>query len=151
MMLGENLDSEMTLLNIDVGMLLDGLDERALYGMTCIVGVMEDAEFGVSSFAMQVVFAIFILVEVYTPFHELANLFGGFGDDKFHGLRVGEPVARYHRVVDMFLEIIKFEVGYRRNAALCKVGVRFLKFTLTDQCHLSGMCYLEGVTHACDA
>ena len=150
-MLGEDLDGKMTLQDIDVGMLPDSLDEGTLYGVASVVGVMEDAEFGVPSFAMQVVFAIFILVEIYAPFHKLADLFGGFGDDKFHGFRVGEPVAGYHRVVDMFLEIIKFEVGYRRNAALCKVGVRFLKFTLADQCHLSGMCYLEGVTHTCDA
>ena len=141
----------MTLQNIDVGMLPDSLDQCALYGVASVVGMMEDAEFGMSSFAMQVVFAIIILVKIYAPFHKLTNLFGGFGDDKFHGLRVGEPVARYHRVVDMFLEIIKFEVGYRRNAALSKVGVRFLKFTLADQCNFAGMCHLEGVAHTCDA
>ena len=141
----------MTLQNIDVGMLPDSLDEGTLYGVASVVGVMEDSEFGVPSFAMQVVFAIFILVEIYAPFHELTDLFGGFCDNKFHGLRVGEPVARYHRIVDMFLEIIKFEVGYRRNAALSKVGVRFLKFTLADQRNFAGVCYLEGVTHACDA
>ena len=89
MMLGEDLDGEMTLQNIDVGMFPDGFDESSLNGMARIVSVMENAEFGMSSFAVQVVFSIYILVEIYAPFHELTDLFRSFGDDKFHGLRVG--------------------------------------------------------------
>ena len=74
MVLGDDFDGEMFLKDGDVGVLSDGLDEAVLDFGTGVVLVMEDAELGVTAFAVQVEFAFFVFIEVYTPFDELLDL-----------------------------------------------------------------------------
>ncbi len=67
MVLRQYFDCEMILKYGDVGVLLDGLNQAILYFGTCIVFMVQDAEFGMSPFTVQVEVAFLVLVEVYTP------------------------------------------------------------------------------------
>ena len=112
MVLGDYLDGEMILENVDVGIGAHGLDEALLDFESGVVGVMEYAEFGMSTFAVQVESSVGAFVEVDTPFHKLAYLCGGFRHHLAHGFRVAEIVAGHHCVVDMFFKVVDFKVGH---------------------------------------
>lgn len=104
-----------------------------------------------TAFAVQVELALLVAVEIDAPLNELLNLFRGILDNKFDRLGVAQPIAGHHGVVYMFFEIIYFEVGDTRNAALRQVGVGFLKFTLANQRNFARMSYFECKTHAGNA
>ena len=54
MVLCQYFDGEMILKYSDVRVLLDSLNQTVLYFGTCVVFMMQNAEFGMTSFAMQV-------------------------------------------------------------------------------------------------
>ena len=104
-----------------------------------------------SALAVQVEVAIGLAVEIDAPLHELLDLLGGIAHNELNGLGVREPVASYHRVVNVLVKIINGKVCDRRYTTLSQVGVRFLKFALTDQGYTASVGYLEGEAHACYA
>ncbi len=151
MVLGDDLDCEMIFVDVDVRISLDGLYEALLNLEAGIVGMMKNTEFAVSALAVEVVVAILILVEVHAPAYELAYLLGSAFHHLFHGLRVAEPVAGHHGVVDMFVEIVNLKIGHRGNAALGKRRIGLVESRFAHQCHtclLAG--HFKGKTHAGD-
>ena len=61
---------------------------------------------------MKVKRSVGILVEIDAPANELPDLPGGALDDLIDRLGVAQPVARDHRIVDMFVEIIDLQIGH---------------------------------------
>ena len=149
--LRQYLDGEVVVQHFDVRVGLHGAYQGRLYLCSRVVGVVQDAELRVSALAVQVEVAVLLAVELHAPLHHLAYLLGAALDHEFHGLRVAQPVACHHRVVDMLVEVVEFEVRDGGHAALCKVGVGLFQFGLAYQRDASGTCHLERETHAGNA
>ncbi len=88
------------------------LDKSALDLKSGIVGMMEDSEFGVPSFTVQVKAAILLAVELNAPFQQLLDLLRGLAHHFAYSLSVAEPVAGYHSVFNMFFEIVDLKICY---------------------------------------
>ena len=153
MVLGDDLHGEVVLLDLDVRITAHGLHQSTLDFGTRVVGMMEDAELGMSALAVQVEGAIFLLVEVHTPADEFLDLLRSLAHHLFDGGTVGDVVAGYHRVLDMLIEVVEFEVRHGGHATLGERGVRLVERGLTDHTDtaLVGTGHFQGVAHACHA
>ena len=147
MVLGEDFHGKMVFKHVDIGVVLDGLDERYLDFVTGVVGMVQDAEFAVTALAVQVKLALLVAVKVHAPPQQCLDLVRRLGDDFLHGFGVVEPVARNHRVVDVLVKVVHFHVGHRGDAALGEVGVGLFHLGLAHQCHSSRLCHLQGKAH----
>ena len=110
--LRDYLHGEVVLLNVDVGAGAHRSHKAALYLGTRIVGVVQDAELGVSALAMQVELAVLLAVEVDAPLHELGNLLRRIAHHLLYGTAVADEVARYHRVFYMLVEIVDCKISH---------------------------------------
>ena len=112
--------------------------------------MVQDAEFGVATFTVQVELSVGVLVEVDTPRDEFLNLCRGIAHDLFHGFAVADVVARNHRVLDVLVEIVDQQVGHTGNATLSLGRVGLFECRLADDGNLALLCpcHLEGITHA---
>ncbi len=104
-----------------------------------------------AAFAVKVEHAVFVAVEIHAPFEQLLDLFRSLGDNLTNCDGVGKPVAGNHRVLNMFFEVVEFQICYRRNAALGECGVGFVKGGFTHQGHTTSIGHLKGKTHTGDA
>ena len=116
-------------------MLFDGLDEAGLYLCARVVLVVQDAEFRVTALAVQVEGAVLLLVEVDAPLDEFLDLSGGVAHHFLHGGAVADPVARYHGVFDVLLEVVHRQVGHRSDATLGEIRVGLFHAGLADEGH----------------
>ena len=149
--LSDDLDGKMVFVDVDVGMRPDSLDKTLLYLVARVVGVVEYTEFRMSALAVKVEIAFFVLVEIDTPADKLFDLGRRALDDHLDGSRVAEPVARDHRVMDMFIEIINLEICHRSDTALCQSCVGFIESRFTYQRHTACTGHFKRKTHAGDA
>ena len=111
---------------------------------------MQDAEFGMPSFAVKVELAVLLLVEVYAPAYEFLDLVRCASYDHLHCFPVVDPVAGNHCIFNMFVEIVYQQVGYRSNASLREIGVRFFQLCLADDGYFPFIGYLQSEAHAGD-
>ena len=148
--LGDDFDGEVILQNLDVGTTAHGSHESALDFGTRVVGVVQDAEFGVSAFAVQVELSVGVLVEVDAPLDEFLNLCRGIAHHLFHGFAVADVVARNHCVLNVLFKVIDQQVGDAGDAALRFGCVCLLECGLADDGDFPFLCpcHLEGITHA---
>ena len=72
--------------------------------------MVQDTEFGVAAFAVQVKFSLFVLVELYAPVYKCLDLLRRFANHLLYCLPVTYPVAGNHGVFDMFVKIVNREV-----------------------------------------
>ena len=131
----------------DVGMLLYGFNQAVLYFRAGIVLVVQDTEFRVSAFFVQVEFSAIFFVEVHSPFNKLIDLFGGVAHHFFHSFTVAYPVSGNHGVFDVLIEIIYCQVGDGSDAALCKISVCLFQTGFADEGYCSFMRHLKRKTH----
>ena len=110
--LRDYLHGEVVLLHVDVGAGAHRSHKSALYLGARVVGVVQDAELGVSALAVQVELAVLLAVEVHAPFHELGNLLRRIAHHLLYGTAVADEVARYHRVFDMLVEIVDCKISH---------------------------------------
>ena len=94
--------------------------------------MVEDAELGVASLPVEVEAAVFLTVEVHFPAQEVGDSLRGPFHHLLHGLRVAQPVAGHHRVVDMLVEIVYLEIGDAGNSSLGIIGVGLVECRLAD-------------------
>ena len=134
-MLSDDLHGEVMLEDLDVGVALHLLYQAELNLGAGVVGVVKDAEFRVATLAVQVVGAVGLAVEVYTLSHEEVNPFGGMAHHLGHCLRIREPVAGHHRVVDMFVEVVDFKIRHTRHSTLGQIGVGLFESGLAYKGH----------------
>ena len=150
MVLGDDFHSEVVFEHLDVGIVSDRLDESSLDFEACVVGMVEDSEFGMSSFPMKVEVAVFVLVEIDTPVDEFPDLFRRIAYHLLHRIAVGDVVACNHGVLNVFLKIIDEEVGDRSDASLRLGSVGLIDGGFTDDGDFTFFCpcHLEGITHS---
>ena len=110
--LRDYLHGEVVLLNVDVGAGAHRSHKAALYLGARVVGVVQDAELGVSALAVQVELAVLLAVEVDAPLHELGNLLRRIAHHLLYGTAVADEVARYHRVFYMLVEIVDCKISH---------------------------------------
>ena len=125
--LGDDFHGKMVFLDDDVGAAAHCLHQPTLYLGSRIVGMVEDAELGVSTLPMEVEVAVVLAVEVHAPVHQFADLFRSVLHYLFHRLGVTDIVTRNHGVLYMLLEIVEFQIGDRCDASLCKGGVGLIQ------------------------
>ena len=149
--LSDDFYSEMVLINVDVGIVSHSLHESALNLSTSVVGMVENAELGVSSFTVEVKGTIFLLVKIHAPLHQSLDACRTAFDHLFYGFWVTDPVACYHCVFDMLLEVIYKQICYGGNTSLCFCSVSFFKGSLAHNSYLTFLSsrYFESVTHTC--
>ena len=112
MVLGDEVDGELVFFQLDIGVVVDCLQESAFDFGTGIILVVQDAELGVSALTVQVEGAVVFLVEVHAPLHELLYLLGCHAHHLFHGLAVGDVVAGDDGVGDMLVEGVYLHVRH---------------------------------------
>ena len=100
----------MIFLDVDVRIVAHGFHQSALNLGSRVVGMVQDAELAVSSLAVKVELAVLLLVEIDTPLHQLLDLFRCFGDNLLHGFVVADVVASNHCILDVFVEVVHFEI-----------------------------------------
>ena len=148
MVLCQYLNGEMIFDNCNIGMPLYGSDKTVLYFGAGIVFVVENAEFRVPSFAVQVELAFFIFIKIHSPVDERFNLCGSFAYDFFYGGAIAYPVTGNHRIFYVFIEIVYQQIGDRGYSSLCKIGVGFFQTAFTDKGYFSFVCHFQGKTHS---
>ena len=99
--------------------------------------MVQDAELGVASLAVQVKLTVVLTVEVDTPVDELLDLLGRHRHYLLYGLGVADVVTGYHGVLDMLFEIVFQQIGYRRYSALGEVSVSFVERCLAYHADLT--------------
>ena len=135
MVLGDDLYGKVIFEYIDIGVGTHRFHKSALNLCTRIISVVEDTEFGVSAFTMEVEGAVIFLVEVHTPIDELLDLLWCLAHYLLYGCRVAKPIARHHGVVDMLLEVIDEHIGYTGYTSLCLAGVGLFEGRLAAKCN----------------
>ena len=135
-MLSYDLYGEIIFKQVNVRILPDFLYEALLNLESGVVGVVKNTEFGVAALAVKIEASVFLAVEIDSPFKELTYLFGGARNHFSHGVGITEPVTGDHRVVNMFFEVIDFEVGNRSYAALRERGIGLIYTGFAYQSHL---------------
>lgn len=153
MVLGNDLDGKMVFTDVNVGMVFDGFHESTLYLSTGVIGMVEDTELRMTAFAVEVELTIALFVEIDSPVDQFGDLLRCHTHHLFYGSAVGNVVTRYHRVFDVLVEIVNFQVGHTGNTALRKGGVRLIEGCLANEANLTfmGTCHLQSVTHTGDA
>ena len=117
-MLRDDLYGEVVFEHLNLRIVAYGVHQAALYLKTGVVLMVEDAELGVAALAVQVEGTVGLFVEVDAPLHEVVDGCGSVLYHMLHRLRVGEPVAGHHGVVDVLCKVVDLEVGHRGYAAL---------------------------------
>ena len=151
MVLRQDFDGEVVLEDFNIGVCLNGTDKAVLYFCARIIFMVQDAEFRMSAFAMEVEISIRILVEIHTPTDQFLNLLRRVPNDLLHGGAVAQPISGNHRVFDMLVEVIYNQVRDRSDAALCEIGVRLFQSGLAHEGDASFVRHLQGKTHSGDA
>ena len=111
-MLSYDFNGKIALKHFDVLVSSHSFHQSSLNLRTCVVSMMKNTEFRVSTLAMQVECTILFLVEVHSPLHQVANSFRRLSDYLSHSLRVGDVVAGNHCVFNVFFKIVNQKVSY---------------------------------------
>ena len=147
--LGNDFHGEMVLLHLNVFTGTYGFHQSTLYLSTRIVGMVQDAELGVTALAVQVELSIVLTVEVHTPLYQFLDLRRCVPDHLLHGSAVTDVVARNHRVLDVFLKVVNSQVRHAGHTTLCKRRIGLVEACLTDDADRAfmGSGHLQCVAH----
>ena len=151
MVLRDDVDGELALLDLNIGVRPCCLQQATLNLLACVVLVVQDAELAVAALAVQIeTVALVVEVEIHTVLHQLADAVGGFADGHLHHIAVADAVTCHQRVVDMFVERITV-VHHSRYAALGITCAAFRGVALGEDAHLAIGRHLQGEAKACNA
>lgn len=133
MVLGDDFYGEMVLEDVDVGVVAYTVHQALLYLETGIVGMVEDAELAVASLTVKVERTVVAAVEIDTVFYQEPYLLRRTRDHLPDRFGVAEPVAGYHGVLDVLVEIVHAQVGDRCHPPLGQRGVGLVERSLAHQ------------------
>ena len=142
--LGDEVDGELVFLEFDIGMVGDSLQETALDFGTGVVFMVQDAEFAVPSFAVEVEASATVLVEVDAVLHKLLDTFGSFANGHLHHFAVADAVAGDEGVLDMFVETVVI-VHHGGDSPLGIFGGAFGGVGLGEDAHLAVVGDFQGI------
>ena len=111
-MLRDNLDSEVVLLDVNIGIVANSLHQSTLNLGTRVVGMMQDAKLRVSALTMQVEVTIFLTVEVNPPPRQFLNLLRSHTHHLLNGFAVADEVASNNGIGNMLVEGIQLQIGH---------------------------------------
>ena len=153
MMLGDDFHGKVVFLDLNVRCVAHRLHQATLYLCTRVVGMVQNSELRVSTLTVQVKVAILLPVKVHSPLHQFGYLLRSVAHHLFHRSLVADIVARNHRVFDVLVKVIYFEVSNRCHTALGKRGVGLIERCLAYHAYFTLMCscYLKGITHTGNA
>ncbi|MPN38799.1 hypothetical protein SDC9_186324 [bioreactor metagenome] len=146
MMLSKDFYCEMIVVNINIGMVPDGLYQACLYFGAGAVFVVQNPKFGMAAFPVQVKISFFVFIEIYTPADQLLDLRRSFFHHALHHAGITQSRPRIEGVGNVFFEIVP-RICYRCNTALCIVGVGIFERCFGYYGHLAVFCHFQGVTH----
>ena len=149
MMLCYDFDRKMILKNFNFRMIFQSSDQTILNFSSGIVLMMQNAEFGMSSFFMKIKFSILVFIKTYSPIDQLLNLTGSFSHHFLDRSPIADPISRNHRIFNVLLKIIDQRIGYRSNSSLCVKRIRFFKTCFTNYSYTTFFSYFQGKTHPC--
>ena len=112
MLLCNDFHCEMVLKDLYIGIIPHCLNKAALNFETCVVGMVQNTEFRVSSLTVKVELAILFPVEIHAPVDKFHDLLGCVAHHLLHRATVADIVAGNHGVFDMFVEIIDKHVSH---------------------------------------
>ena len=114
--------------------------------------MVQYSELAVSAFAVQVETAVGVLVEIHAPANQFAYLLRSSFHHLFHSLRVAEPVAGHHSVVNVFVKIVYFEIGNGGDATLSERCICLVESCFAHQSDSSAFAgNFKGKAHAGNA
>ena len=149
--LGDDVDGELAFFDFDVGVAACRFEQAALDFFAGVVLVVEDAEFGVAAFTVQVeAVAVLVEVEVDAVLHQFADPVGSLADGHLDHLAVADAVAGHQGVLDMLVERVAV-VHHRCDAALGIAGGSFRSVAFGQYAHFAIGGHLEGKTESGDA
>ena len=121
----------------NIGMGFYRFYQASLYFSSCIVFVVQDAELGMSSFLCGGRILHLLFLSKSTP-HFISSWIcaGASRTTFFYSRAVTDPIAGNHRVFNVFLEIVYFQVGNRCYTSLSKIGIGFFQSCFTNQATL---------------
>ena len=148
--LRDDFHGEVVFLDVYIGIGAHGSHQSALNFGPGVVGMVQNAELGMSALAVKVEPSVLLLVEVHPPLHEFFDLFRRFPHHLLHGLPVAHEVAGNHGVLDVLVEVVHFHVCHRCYATLGKRRVGLFKPRFADHADSSLVRsgYFQGVAHA---
>ena len=123
MVLSDDLNGKMILQNSDKRIISDCFHQSALNLGTGVVGMVQDAELGMTTLTMQIELTISFLVKINAPMNQLLDLLRRILHHLLYGLRITEPITGYHSVVNMLLKIIHLQIGNTGYATLCTLSI----------------------------
>ena len=115
---------------------------------SCIVFVVQDTELGMASFFVEVEFSILFFIKIHSPFYQFLDLCRCFSHYFFYSRAVTDPIAGNHRVFNVFLEIVYFQVGNRCYTSLSKIGIGFFQSCFTNQGDFTFVSYFQCEAHS---
>ena len=110
--LRDNLHGIMVGIYLNIRMRMYGTDQAGLDLCACIIGMVQDAELRVATLLVEVELAIGLLIELHTPVDQSLDLRRSFPHYFFHSRTIADPVASYHGVFDVFLEVIHLQISH---------------------------------------
>src|SRR3712207_22613 len=130
---------------LNIGIALYGFHQPTLYLRARVIGVMKNAKLRMTTLTVQVEGAIGLAIELHSPIGELTNLGRCHPDNLLHGLPVADEITGNHGVLNVFIEVVEFQIGHGGNATLGERSVGFLKRCLANDANLAlaGPCHLE--------
>ena len=151
MVLGDDFYGKMMFEQGDVGHGADSSYQSALDFVAGVVGVVENAKFGMPPLAVEIEIAAGHAVELHTPLHQAADAFGSALHHQAHGFGVVDVVAGDEGVGDVLFKIIDCQIRDGRNAALGFGGVGLVDGGFADEGDAAvGTCgrHLQGIAQA---
>ena len=142
MVLGDDVDGKLILFQLDVGVVVDGLQQSALNLGTGVVLVVKDAELGVAAFAVQVELASFRFVEFHAVAHQLFDALRRLADGHFNHVAVADTVAGNEGVGNMFVEAVGV-VHHGGDTALGVLGRAFGGVAFGEDAHFAVRSHFE--------
>ena len=156
MVLGDDVDGELSLLYLNIGVTACRFEQAAFDFLAGVVLVVENAEFGVAALAVQVETEFGVrglwagvgdTVEVDAVLHQLAYAVGCFADGHLYHLAVADAVAGNESVLDVLVERVTV-VHHGSYSALRIARRAFGGIAFGEYAHLAIGCHLEGKAEA---
>jgi len=132
----------MIFIDPDVSVLTCLFNQHLLNGGACRILMMKYPVLGMTSFHCHVKSAVRLLVKIDSHLYQLPNPLRGFADNHSHHLLIAVSGTCNHRVLNMFLEVIRL-VHHSCYSTLGIVCAAVIHLRLCDHAHLSMGCSLE--------